>query len=64
MNAVLAVSGIVCLLISGLMMYNMVPREGKAPPAWMKTNSGETGMALTQFMLMVAGLALLAKAMF
>jgi hypothetical protein len=64
MSAVLAVSGVVCLLISAFMMYKMVPREGKVPPAWMKTNSGETGMALTQFMLMVAGLALLAKAMF
>lgn len=64
MSAVLAVSGVVCLLISAFMLYKMVPREGNAAPAWMKTSSGETGMALTQFVLMVAGLALLAKAMF
>jgi hypothetical protein len=64
MSAVLAVSGVVCLLISGFMMYKMVPREDKARPAWIKSDFGETGMALSQFILMVAGLALLAKAIF
>ena len=64
MSAVLAVSGVACLLISGWMMYKMVPRKNKVAPAWMKTDFGETGMALGQFMLMVAGLALLAKAVF
>jgi hypothetical protein len=64
MSAVLAVSGVVCLLISAFMMYKMVPRQHNVPPAWMKTDFGETGMALCQFILMVAGLALIAKAMF
>ncbi|MCD6042646.1 MAG: hypothetical protein K0R40_2249 [Burkholderiales bacterium] len=64
MTVVLAASGIVCLLISAFMMYKMIPREGVPPPAWMKSDVGESGMALGQFTLMVAGLALLAKSVF
>jgi hypothetical protein len=60
-SVVLILSGIVCLLVSGFMMYKMIPREGQPAPAFMKTNSGETAMALGQFILMVAGLALVAK---
>jgi hypothetical protein len=62
MSAVLAVSGVICLLISAFLMYKMVPRGDKAPPV--QGDFGETGMALGQFILMVAGLALLAKAIF
>ena len=63
-TVILLLSGIVCLLISGFMMYKLIPREGRAASAGMKTDAGETAMALGQFTLMVAGLALLAKAIF
>lgn len=63
-TVILLLSGIACLLISGFMMYKLVPREGRAASAWMKSDTGETAMALGQFTLMVAGLALLAKAIF
>lgn len=56
-------SGAVCLLVSGFLMYKMIPREGQAPFAWMQTESGETAMALSQFILMIAGLAFFAKAL-
>jgi hypothetical protein len=61
--AVLLGLGAVCLLASGFLMYKMMPREDEPPFAWMKGESGETAMALSQFMLMIAGLAFFAKAL-
>jgi uncharacterized iron-regulated membrane protein len=61
-GVVLFLSGIVCLIVSGFMMYKLIPREGRPPPAWMKSETGETAMALGQFILLVVGVALLAKA--
>ena len=60
---VLVVLGAVCLLASGFLMSKMIPREGQPPFAWMETESGETAMALSQFILMIAGLAFFAKAL-
>jgi hypothetical protein len=60
---VFLVLGAGCLLMSGFLMYKMIPREGQAPFAWMQTESGETAMALSQFILMIAGLAFFAKAL-
>ena len=61
---VYALFGAVCLLVSGFLMYKMIPREGEPPFVLMRTESGETAMALCQFILMIAGLAFLAKALF
>jgi hypothetical protein len=61
--AVFVVLGAACLVVSGVLMYKMIPREGQAPFAWMQTESGETAMALSQFILMIAGLAFFAKAL-
>jgi hypothetical protein len=60
-SAVLVVSGVVCLLISGYASYRMIPREGRPAPPWMNGESGETAMALGQFILLIAGIALVAK---
>ena len=60
-SAVLVASGVVCLVISGYALYRMIPREGRPAAPWMNGESGETAMALGQFTLMVAGIALLAK---
>jgi hypothetical protein len=60
---VLVVLGAVCLLASGFLMSKMIPRQGQPPFAWMKTESAETAMALSQFILMIAGLAFFAKAL-
>ena len=61
--AVLLGLGTVCLLVSGFLMYKMMPRDGEPPFGWMRTESGETAMALSQFILMIAGLAFFAKAL-
>jgi hypothetical protein len=62
-GAVLVVLGTACLLVSGFLMYRMIPRHGQPSAPWMKTESGETAMALGQFILMIAGLAFFAKAL-
>jgi hypothetical protein len=61
MNAVLIVSGTVCLVASGMLLYIMLPREDRAAPKDGDGALGETGRALSQFALMVAGVALLIK---
>jgi hypothetical protein len=61
-TAVFLVLGAVCLLVSGFLMYKMIPRRGRPPFAPMRTESGETAVALSQFILMIAGLAFFAKA--
>ena len=62
-TVVLVSSGIVCLLVSWFMMSRMTPREDQAAPAWMKTEFGQTATALGLFILTVAGVALLARAL-
>jgi len=62
-TVILVSSGIVCLLVSGFMMSKLTPREGRAVPAWMKTEFGQTAMALGLFILMIVGVGLLAKAL-
>lgn len=61
-GVILIFAGVICLLISGYMMYKMIPRDGREPVRWMKSDTGETAMTLGQFILLIAGLALLAKA--
>ncbi|HEX6298492.1 MAG TPA: hypothetical protein VFZ74_18135 [Burkholderiales bacterium] len=43
------------------MMYKLVPREGQPPSAWTKTDFRATTLAMSQFVLLVAGIALVAK---
>ena len=58
---VLVLSGLVCLAISGVLLYQMIPREGREAPAQPESDFRETGFALSQFILMIAGVALLIK---
>jgi hypothetical protein len=61
-TAILIVSGIICLLVSGVMLYKLAPRDGQ--DVQVKSDFLGTALPLGQFVLMVAGLALLAKAIF
>jgi hypothetical protein len=58
---VLVLSGLICLAISGVLLYHMIPREGREAPAAPESDFRETGFALSQFILMIAGVALLIK---
>lgn len=61
-NSILSFSGLVCLVLSGILMFKMIPRQGKATWSWMQSETGETTVALSQFTLMIVGVALIAKA--
>lgn len=61
-SSILSISGLVCLALSGILMSRMIPRQGKATWSWMQTDTGETTVALSQFILMIVGAALIAKA--
>jgi hypothetical protein len=63
-SVVLVVSGIACLILCGFVMYKLVPREGQPPSAWTKTDFRATTLAMSQFVLLVAGIALVAKGIF
>jgi hypothetical protein len=63
-SAIFIVSGVICLLVSGYAMYHLMPRAGRPPSPWLQSELGETTMALAQFILLVAGLALLVKGLF
>ena len=57
---ILIMGGLICLALSGFMVYRLMPREG-APP---RSEFGETSLALGQFVLMVAGITLVVKGIF
>lgn len=63
-SATLAISGVVCLLLLGLMIYKLTPREGKPPSAWLKTEFRATSVAMIVLILLLAGITLLAKGIF
>lgn len=63
-NVILIVAGIACLVLSGLAMYKLSPREGKPPSALMSTESRSTAVAMSVFILFIAGGVMLAKGIF
>lgn len=63
-SVVLIVSGIACLILWGFVMYRLVPREGQPPSAWTKTDFRATTLAMSQLVLLLAGIALVAKGIF
>ena len=54
---ILIILGVACLVTSGVLLYKLVPRPG-APAV---VESKESALALSQFTLMILGLALIAK---
>jgi hypothetical protein len=42
-------------------MYKFMPRQGKTTPSWTRTELGDSTVALGTFVLLISGLALLAK---
>lgn len=60
-SGMLVLFGSICLCVAGLMMYKLTPREGKPPSPWVKTDFRATSVALGQFVLLIAGISLLAK---
>lgn len=57
----LIIVGVACLLLGSFFMRMQIPREDKPQPAWMRTDTGSTALALGTFMLLIFGVALLFK---
>ena len=57
-SIMLVVAGIACLVVGGVLLYRMMPRNGQ--PVTL-SDTAETALALSQFTLMIAGISLIAK---
>ena len=63
-SALLILSGIICLGLSGLAMYTIAPREGKPSSFWTKTETRSTTVTLLLLVFVVFGIGLLARGLF
>lgn len=63
-SAILILSGIGCLSLSALMMYKLVPRQGRPPSPWTSTEFRAMSIAMCVLVLLLGGLALLLKGIF
>jgi hypothetical protein len=60
-NIGILISGVVCLVISGLALFKLAPREGGQEHPWMERESVAVGVALAVVILMTFGVGLLFK---
>jgi hypothetical protein len=63
-TTILLVAGMICVVISGYMVYKLPPREGKPPSAWTRTETRAMGSAMLVLILFFAGAIMVAKAIF
>ena len=63
-SGILGVSGAVCVFLSMFLFHTSVPREGKPPSAWTRTETRAVASAMLVLALFLTGLTLLAKAIF
>ena len=63
-SATLVLAGVGCLIVTVFMLSLVVPREGKAPSAWTRTEMRAMGTALLLIVLLIAGAVMLVKAFF
>ena len=63
-STIQVISGSICLVLVGLMIYQAKPREGKPTSAWTKTDFRATSAALLLMALLLAGVTLLIKGLF
>ena len=63
-SAILILSGIVCLILSGFMVRRLRPQEGVEPSFWTKTEFRATSVALGLVSLIALGGGLMLKGIF
>lgn len=64
MNLVLVLSGALCLLLGGGLLFKTVPREGRPDSVWTRTEGRVITVVMSVLMLLFAGIALLLKGVF
>jgi hypothetical protein len=63
-SVILVVSGGICLSLTGLIVYSLLPRDGRPPSPWTSTDFRATSVAMLLLILLLAGASLLAKGIF
>jgi hypothetical protein len=58
---ILAMSGGVCLVLCGFLLYTTLPREGKPDSSWTRTETRAVSVAMLVLVLLFAGATMLAK---
>ena len=60
-SAVLIVSGLVCVVLAGLAVRYLIPREGRPTSAWTSTEARATTVVLVLMTLFVIGAGMVLK---
>jgi len=60
-NAVLILSGLACVVLSGLAVRYLMPREGRPSSAWTSTEARATTVVLMLMTLFVIGAGMVLK---
>lgn len=63
-SMMLVIGGAVCLFVSGFTLYRTMPREGKPPSAWTKTEARAMSMVMLVLTLLFAGITMVLKGIF
>jgi hypothetical protein len=63
-SAILAISGALCLFFCGFVFYVSVPREGRPPSPWTRTDTRAVASAMLVLTLLLSGITLVLKAIF
>ncbi|HSA71814.1 MAG TPA: hypothetical protein VLF65_19735 [Burkholderiales bacterium] len=61
---ILAFSGTICLFLGGFTLYKTMPREGRPPSAWTRTETRAISIAMLVLVLLLAGITMVAKGIF
>lgn len=63
-SAMFVIAGAICLFLSGFTMYQTMPRDGKPPSAWTKTEARAVSVAMLVLILLFAGITMLLEGIF
>lgn len=63
-SAMLVIAGAICLFLSGFTLYHTMPRDGKPPSAWTRTETRAIGVAVLVLILLFTGVTLVLKGIF
>jgi hypothetical protein len=64
MNLVLVLSGALCLLLGGALLFKTVPRAGKPDSVWTSSDTRVITVVMSVLILLFAGIVLLLKGVF
>jgi succinate dehydrogenase hydrophobic anchor subunit len=63
-SATLFAAGAICLALSGFMLYYTMPRDGRPPTAWTRTETRAMSTAMLFLLLFFSGIIMMLKGIF